>query len=419
MTRSPSVSERNSEIRFFGVLREDYAFHFYVAQFLIFGYGVYRFTSRSYAWLGVLPAHLFEYNHDFNIVKELWPFAVSKYVTFQFIYDYIPRPDEPGMRILQWILIISCLFGLLGILSRCSAMVAGAISLHFNGYLMASDGPFDGCTLLICSFLTLALVPSKTFYSWRRISVRNKRVDYHWPLLVIMLFIGAFYTSSGLLKVIEIGPHWPFLLRLDMLAEYQTNTSVFVSTKYVSPLVLSYLGSEVFSAISGFIVMFGEIGFILVLWFPRWRSILVFSMIAMHVMIHLSSSINFMGSSALLLICLDWNVLVRRLTILYTGDSYKNLVQTLRRFDRLGRVRLPRNDANMASRKSKLDRKSDGFAVRDENGELYYDLDAVQQVMARCPLLMPLAWILSMPLLIYPARLFFNKWIQADCKRHE
>src|SRR5262245_3584093 len=97
-TRSRRSTSR--EVRFFGVLRESPALHFYLLQAVGFLYLAWRFASRSYVVYGILPDEAFDFPRPYQ--TELWPVPWLHFTTFQFLYDFVPRPGPEGIRLMQY-----------------------------------------------------------------------------------------------------------------------------------------------------------------------------------------------------------------------------------------------------------------------------------------------------------------------------
>jgi len=58
---APRARGGNRLLRFFGILRESPALHFYLLQAVVFLYLAWRFASRNYTVFGVLPDEAFTY----------------------------------------------------------------------------------------------------------------------------------------------------------------------------------------------------------------------------------------------------------------------------------------------------------------------------------------------------------------------
>jgi predicted DCC family thiol-disulfide oxidoreductase YuxK len=113
--------------------------------------------------------------------------------------------------------------------------------------------------------------------------------------------------------------------------------------------------------------------------------------------------------------CLDWNGIVRRATVLYDGDCgfCKRSVALVRRLDWFGRLDfrpIGVGETGGAAASGQPDAPADSAMLEremglvDENGEVYYGADAFEALGARCPLLWPLALALKVPGAILVAR---------------
>jgi predicted DCC family thiol-disulfide oxidoreductase YuxK len=414
----PTVMSRNREVRFFGVLRESPALHFYLMQFVAFGYLAYRFLSRNYTVFGQLPDTAYIYPRVW--LNEWFPVPPQWFITGQFIYAFIPRPGPEVVAVIQWVVVACCVLGILGIVPRLAALVAFALALHVTGMLQASHADVDGGSLVLCLLLILVISPSTNFYGIRKPFRPLKRsIDHHWPVFLLFLTVGTFYTLSGVHKLIDIGPLWPFQLHLERLAGVAIEESLFTGSRLRVPWVAALMGSPVLSAVSGMITLIGEIGFISILWLPRYRLFFAWSMITLHVLVYHLAAINFIGSSAVILLCLDWNALVRRATIFYDGDCgfCKRSMDVVRRYD-WGKLLTIRTLQSMDAGRSPLDPEvlKSSMGLLDENGEVYYGADAFEQLASRCWSFLPFALLMKVPGAIYIARWVYA-WVARNRRR--
>jgi hypothetical protein len=403
-------SNGNPEIRFMGVFRESPPFHFYLMQFVGFSYFLYRFASRNYTVYGFLPPDMFNYPRISTF--GMWPIPLSYFTSFQFIYTVIPRPTPEIIFGLQWIIIISCCLGLFGLFPKWNALVSFLFGLHLTGLMQASNAELDGGTLALSLMFILALSPAKNFYGFKNGFLLTKRsIDYHWPIFLLFLLVGSFYTGSGMKKIIDIGPHWPFVLHLENLAAVGIERSLFLSSRFVNPFLASLQLSYFLSIFAGLITLVGELFFISVLFLPRYRYFFVFSMIALHILVFVMAGINFIGNSLILLLCLDWNIIIRKADVYYRDDGSfcSRLLPWVKRFDWFRQINLiPVSDLKLTEPKIDFKILKPGMGLRDENGELYYGIDALEQFSARCPLLFPFNVLMKLPGIIYIARYIHN-----------
>ncbi len=398
------ASGGNRELRPFGVLRESPALHFYLLQAVGFLYLAWRFASRDYTVYGMLPAEAFDFPRAYQ--SELWPIPPLHFTTFQFLYDFLPRPSADVVRGMQITVVVAALAGFLGIFPRLAAAVVFLLAAHVTGMGQSSNMDVDGGTIALCSMLILALSPASSFYGFRTgFHPLKKSVDHHWPVFLLFLVVGSYYTCSGLNKVVEIGIEWPFTLHLEGLAEVGVEQALFRSDRFRIPAISSAHTSYAFSVVGGIASLIGEAGFIAILFLPRYRMFFALSMVTMHFLVFAMQGINFLGSSAVILLCVDWNATARRATILYDADCgfCARSIRFVRRFDWFGRLdqRAIVDSGDLGVDQERLEHE---MGVVDENGEVYYGADAFGEVFTRCPLLWPLAILWRVPGAIYVAR---------------
>jgi len=298
------------EIRWFGILRPAPAFHFYLMQAVGFLYLAYRFASRDYSIYGHLADTYFNYPRTFSF--ELWGTPLLHFVSFHFIYDFIPIPSADLIAFMQYGVVAACLAGLIGLFPKISAIIAFILAIHITSFMHASNAEIDGGALALCLVLILALSPKSNFYSLKKFEPFKRKIDHHWPVFLLFLFVGAFYTMGGLNKVFDVGPHWGSVVGLDRLALHGLENSLFVSSRFVEPWVSYIMLSKPLAIFAGWTSFIGEIGFISILFLPRFRAFFVLSMIALHIFVFQMAGINFVGSSCVLLLCMDWNKLIER-----------------------------------------------------------------------------------------------------------
>jgi predicted DCC family thiol-disulfide oxidoreductase YuxK len=390
------------ELRFFGVLRESPALHLYLLQAVAFAYLAYRFASRDYTVYGLLPDDAFDFPRTY--LNELLPVPGLWLTTGQFVYAVLPHPGPAVLYGIQVAVIACSLLGLCGVLPRWNAWIAFLLATHVTGLVQSSNADVDGGSLVLCAVLILALAPAGALYSWHQgFHPLRRSVGNHWPLFLLLLVTGAFYSASGLNKLIEIGLDWPWTVHLENLASTGIEQSLQACGRVRTPALAAHVTPGL-SFLGGWVTLAGEAGFLSVLWLPRFRPFFVVTMVALHALVYLLQGINFLGSSCILLLCLDWNVLARRATVLYDQDCglCVRTMRVLARLDVFRRLDLvPLLEADGRADPGLL-RQAMGLV--DENGEVYYGADAFEQAGARVPLLWPYALLMKVPGLIYPAR---------------
>jgi hypothetical protein len=298
-------------VDFFHPFKVSERYHLYIIQAVTFLYIAYRFSSRDYGAYGLLPDSAFTYPR--SILYELWPFQLSYLTTFQFIYYLVPRPSPEIIHFLQNTMVCSGLLGFFGVFPRFNATFCFILSAHFIGLMVSSNADIDGGTLVTMSLLILSLTRTGALYNfWRQRKFSEKSVQYRWPVFLFISMISFYYGLAGLNKLIDIGPHWPFVLNLENHGFNYFGLSFFKTWRYSEPELLKFISTyPLFSDIGGIVSLTGELFFGLILFFKRLRWFFVFSMIFLHVMVFYAMGINFIGNSFLIILCLDWNSIMK------------------------------------------------------------------------------------------------------------
>ena len=411
-------------IRFYKPFGIGAAFHFYLLQAVASLYMIYRLISRDYSHLGLFSAE----NRLFGrgLFHELFPVPPSYLSSFQFIYEIIPFPSPYIISIFQGIIIISAIFLLLGLFPKIASIVCVAIYIHLLGIMQSIDAEIDGGTILVILFLILSLSPKDYFYKINKFNYKRKQLN--WPIFMLFLLVGAFYSLAGLNKIIDVGFGFPFSLDLEKWNEYATEKSMFLTSRNYKPLITSstLFMNKIFSDFSGLINIITELGFISILWLPRYRFIIITSMIFMHITVFNTHAINFLGSSFILLLCFDWNILIRELNLIYDDNCgfCKKSLKKVKKFDLFNRINLiPSYATEKYPNEMKKTRLDLEMGAVDENNEIFYGADAFEQVFSRVPLFWPIAILMKIPGVIYLARLCYktiaknrNKLSNEECE---
>ena len=400
----------NTEVRFIGFFKKSPPLHLYMMQFIGFSYLGYRFASRNYTVYGFLPDEAFNYSR--TLANQFVPLPVLHFTTFQFIYDFLPRPTPDVIAGLQYCIIFACLMGVLGVGARWMAGFVFILGAHLTGMVQASNADIDGGTLPLCLMLILTLVPSKYFYGWKNgFNLERRSENYHWPVVVLFIIVGSWYSFSGIAKIIDIGPHWPFVLHLEKLASIGIQQSLYLYSDYRNPLVSYVFQSYPLSVLGGLITLIVEAGFISILFVPRLRMFFVCTMILFHSLVLLMHGINFFGNSLIMLLCLDWNILVRKITVYYDGECVfcQRSLQWMSRFDWFRRISY-RPISTLTAAQTDIDtgRLQHAMGVQDENREVYYGADGFEQITTRSPALIWFALLMKIPGFIYVARYVYR-----------
>ncbi len=400
----------NKEIRLYGLFKESPPFHFFLMQFFGFLYLGYRFASRNYSLHGYLPESAFDFSRVFH--SQFVPIPFLHVTTFQFIYEIIPRPLPETIALMQYIIIAACLCGIVGLWARWMAVISFVLAAHLTGMVQASSADVDSGTLILCLMFILALVPSRCFYGIQNgFTLDQRSGDFHWPPALLFIIVGAWYSFAGVNKIIDTGPQWPFTLHLDNLASAGMVEALFVYSDFRFPQISGIFQSYMFSVVGGIFTLIAEIGFLSILFLPRFRLFFVLTMVTFHILVFFMLGVNFIGNAVILLLCLDWNALVRKVTVYYDANCgfCQRSLQKINRFDWFRRVTYAPISSLIPGRTAfDTSRLQHAMGVEDENGEIYYGADGFEQISSRCPGLLWFSLIMKIPGCVYLVRWIYS-----------
>ena len=179
-----------NDIRFFKFEIKDYPYHFWIIQFVVFSYIIYRLISRDYSVYGLVPEEYFNYPRAYTNVYPNW---IVQIFNTHWIYWFLDYPNNNTLKFLQNSGIIISAMGLIGIFPRICALISFILLTHLTGFIQATNAEIEGGTLLLVSLLVLTVsIPSQSFF---RLGLRRtylKSNDYRWPVFLLFLFVGTF-----------------------------------------------------------------------------------------------------------------------------------------------------------------------------------------------------------------------------------
>ena len=297
--------------------------HGYVIQLLTFGYVIYKYSSRSYESYGFLAPDAFNYHRWW--LADLWPVPASHFSTFQFIYNIFPHPSVDIIALIQYAIIISGILGIFGIGPKICSGVIFLLASHLDGIMISADAETSGGSIMLATTLLFLFIPYKAFYHFRpkkqlSISLSKALVDTTTLVLSFQLIVGIFYFFAGINKIVDVGPHWPFTVRIDLLAESVKENQFLVTERYSWPLFVELNTSYILSTLSAFVALACELLALTFITVFRYKYIIVTLIIWMHIAIYLLMGINFIGNCFLVLGVLDWGSITRKATIIYDDE---------------------------------------------------------------------------------------------------
>ncbi len=383
----------------FDYRQKDYPYHFWLMQFIVFSYCIVRMASRDYSIYGEVPTEYFNYIRPYVSV---YPSFLLELLNTHFIYWFIDYPSSATLFYAQRISILIGILGLMGIFPRTCALCLFLLLTHFTGFIQATNAELEGGTLLLVVLLILAISSNQSFYCLFKKNERTRSNENRWPIFLVFLVVGIFYTTSGLNKLIDVGPWWPFVLHLEKLAQVSLEGSLFLTSRRVDALFcLSTLNAGYFwSFLSGIMTLVGELGFIAILFYPKYRLFLIINMFFLHYFVYLTAGINFMGSTFILFLCLDWNALFRKVTIIYDPECVhkQKLVRLTKRFDWFGQVALLSRE-HPKSKDYIVQDGTSGFVAIEETCREQYGSQALGSLFHKIPVFWLFALLSKIPFL--------------------
>lgn len=385
-------------IRFFDFRKSDYPYHFWLIQFVSFSYCLLRLLSRDYTIYGLIPEEYFNYNRPFLAI---YPKFIQQFCTLHFVYWLFDYPSPFVLNVIKYVGLTASFFGLLGIFPKVMSFTVLLILVHFTGFVQATNAELEGGTVLLITLLIMCLSHHKCFYNFSSKQSIEKNNRHRLPVFLLFLSVGFYYSSSGLNKLVDVGPHWPFVLNLQNLGHQMIDSSAFISSRYSLFEYNSLLvnGGYWFSCICGVITLISEFFFLSILFVPRLRFFIIFSIIMMHLSVYLSCGINFLGSTFIVLLCLDYNLLFRKSIIYFDGDCgiCDNVVKLLTKLDLFQRLEFVDFNNSTVPNVIKKSRLPSEMALLDEDGSIYYGSDAFEIIFHKIALCYPLAILYKIP----------------------
>lgn len=395
---------------FFDYQKEDYPYHFWLIQFVVFSYCIVRLASRDYSIYGEIPLEYFNYTRPFLSV---YPSFLLEIFNTHFVYWFVDYPTSTTLYYLQKVAISLGVLGLIGFYPKICALCLFVILTHFTGFIQATNAEIEGGTLLLIVLLILAFSSRSSFYCLFKKNDTTRKNDNRWPIFFVFLVVGLFYTTSGLNKLIDVGPWWPFFLHLERLAQVSLENSLFLESRRVDAVFcLTVLNAGYFwSVIAGIITLFGELAFISILFYPKYRLLLVTNMFILHYFVYLSAGINFMGSSFILLLCLDWNSFFRGATIIYDPNciQIRKFVKLAKHFDLFDKLTLISSDDPKSKNLVTQNGKSNFVVIEESNSERH-GRHALAIIFHKVPLFWSLAFLSKIPFIEFLAVRLCNRF---------
>ena len=228
-------------------------------------------------------------------------------------WRYLIAAGHPALEsILQAVALVALVGALLGVAARACCLLAALLLYHLAPLetLFFTASPWaKGLTLPVLGLLTLSLSPcADALRVGGGKAPRASGSDHGWPLRLVQLFVCQPYLFSGIAKLKSAGLLWasPENMRAWLLlANLDDQLAVFRGPG------LWLADRPVLCLAMGIAALAMDLGFVLVLFSPRARRVLVPAAVLFHAAIAVTQNYAFL-SAPLLLVFVDWGPRVSR-----------------------------------------------------------------------------------------------------------
>ena len=232
-------------------------------------------------------------------------------------WRYLLWEGQPGLeRALQALAMVALLGALLGVYARACCAVAGLLLYHLAPLetLFYTPSPWaTGLTIVVLGLVVLAVSPCDAALALRRQPATDREPwEYGWPLRLLQLFVAQPYLFSGWAKLVNAGPGWASAANMRawlLLSNQDDQLAVFTAPG------LWIADRPALCLMMGVAALALDLLFVLAVFFPRARRVLVPAAVVFHAGILVTQNYFFL-SLPLLLVFVDWNAIRSRSTAL-------------------------------------------------------------------------------------------------------
>ena len=228
-------------------------------------------------------------------------------------WRYLLWEGHPGLeRALEAVAVVALAGALLGVYARVCCAVAGLLLYHLAPLetLFYTPSPWaKGLTIAVLGLIVLAVSPCDGALAWRRGSETPREPwEYGWPLRLLQLFVALPYLFSGWAKLMYAGPAWASAANIRawlLLSNQDDQLAVFTAPG------LWIADRPALCLLMGAAALAFDLLFVLAVFFPRSRRVLLPAAVAFHLGILFTQNYFFL-SMPLLLVFVDWNAIRNR-----------------------------------------------------------------------------------------------------------
>ena len=202
-------------------------------------------------------------------------------------------PPRPVVLSLQAVAVLAATLGALGLRARVTLPLAWACAVFLNGMLASTGKVVHNDVVLLLCLVPLLAAPCADAWSLdaRRACRRSPEAAsrlYGWPLRTAAIVVAGAYFFAGLAKFVNSGPAWVTSdnLRWALYASSDSELALFIADR---PWLAHTLAA-------GTLLL--ELGFPLVLLFPRATWVFVPGAVLLHAGIWLAMGLDYSAQAA-------------------------------------------------------------------------------------------------------------------------
>lgn len=244
-------------------------------------YAVYSFTGEAY-----LKTSRLYLNFSELIVK---PYEI---VSLQFIHRFIELPSYQSIIRLQVCLAILCFIGLFKYKSKIISLAIFIGCMYLSGFVLMTNGELEATEIMLFALLTIVI----NNFS-KKNSATTSLIGFNW-------FVGFYYFSSGLNKLIDVGIKFIWTLNLDERRYVAALDSFDVSSRYANQIFAKIIIDPLLSDFFGLMTLLIECSFLLLFFNSKYSIAPLIGAIFLNTSVFLMVGINFTGNTVFLLLSL-------------------------------------------------------------------------------------------------------------------
>ncbi len=242
-------------------------------------YAVYSFTGDAYLNTGRLYLNFSQL-----------PVKPYEIISLHFIHRFIPIPSYESIFNFQLLVCILCFFGIFKYRSKLVAVIVFLSCSYFSGFVLMTNGELEATEILLFALLTIVFINFG-----KEINIPTYLVGFNW-------FVGFYYFSSGLNKLIDVGIDFIWTLNLDERRYVAALDSVDLSSRYAHKLFSEILIHPYLSDFFGLMTLVVELSFFLLFLNNKYSIFSLLGAIFLHTSVLLMAGINFTGNSIFLIL---------------------------------------------------------------------------------------------------------------------